>query len=180
MANAKAVYRTDPECISALLPPGIQPGADPHVNITIYNFPVPDEPEWRDHTTINADYEGVAGEYTLGYGIDQESAIFISQETNGQPKYPCTTEYYRLGPMVSARCIHQGTLLLNLGTSACPVDPLPEFDQHEWWIKSSRAVSGRTSVRFDFRHMLFVVQSRYGTAWREEVGELAAIVRGIL
>ena len=55
------------------------------VNITIYNFPVPDEPEYGIATTINADYEGVAGEYTLGYGIDQESAIFISQETNGQP-----------------------------------------------------------------------------------------------
>ena len=171
----KVVYRTDPECISALLPPGIQPGANPHVNITIYNFPVPDEPEYGIVTTINADYEGVSGEYTLGYGIDQESAIFISQETNGQPKYPCTTEYYRLGPMVSARCIHQGYTFVEFkGMSKGPVDPLPEFDQHEWWIKSSRAVSvGGPASGFDFPPHVVHVQSRYGTAWREEVeGEL--------
>ena len=131
----KVVYRTDPECISALLPPGIQPGADPHVNITIYNFPVPDEPEYGIVTTINADYEGVSGEYTLGYGIDQESAIFISQETNGQPKYPCTTEYYRLGPMVSARCIHQGYTFVEFkGVSKGPVDPFQTFDCYECFL----------------------------------------------
>ena len=167
----KVVYRTDPKCISALLPPGIQPGSDPHVNITIYNFPVPDEPEYGIVTTINADYEGKSGEYTLGYGIDQESAIFISQETNGQPKYPCTTEYYRLGPMVSARCIHQGYTFVEFkGMSKGPVDLLPEFDQHEWWIKSSRAVSvGGPASGFDFPPHVVHVQSRYGTAWREEV-----------
>ena len=41
----KIVYRTDPEKIAALLPPGIESGANPHVTLTIYNFPVPDEPE---------------------------------------------------------------------------------------------------------------------------------------
>ena len=84
----KVVYRTDPAKIAALLPPGIEPGANPNVNLTIYNFPVPDEPEFGIVTTVDADYNGIAGEYTLGYGIDQESAIFVSQETNGQPKYP--------------------------------------------------------------------------------------------
>ena len=99
----KIVYRTDPDKIAALLPPGISPGSNPNVNLTIYNFPVPDEPEYGIVTSVDADFDGVAGEFTLGYGIDQESAIFVSQETNGQPKYPCTTEFYRLGPQVKAR-----------------------------------------------------------------------------
>ena len=43
----KLVYRTDPDKIAALLPPGIEPGADPYVRLTIYNFPVPDEPEYE-------------------------------------------------------------------------------------------------------------------------------------
>ena len=102
----KIVYRTDPNKIAALLPPGIEPGANPNVNITIYNFPVPDEPEFGIVTSVDARFNGVDGEYTLGYGIDQESAIFVSQETNGQPKYPCTTDFYRLGPQVTARCVH--------------------------------------------------------------------------
>ena len=91
----KIQYRTDPDKIAALLPPGIEPGAQANVNLTIYNFPVPDEPEYGIVTSVDANYNGIAGEFTLGYGIDQESAIFVSQETNGQPKYPCTTEFYR-------------------------------------------------------------------------------------
>ena len=89
----KLVYRTDADKIAALLPPGIEPGAEPNVRLTIYNFPVPDEPEYGIVTSVDADFNGTPGEFTLGYGIDQESAIFVSQETNGQPKYPCTTDY---------------------------------------------------------------------------------------
>ena len=78
----KIVYRTDPDKIAALLPPGIEPGANPNVNLTIYNFPVPDEPEFGIVTSVDARFNGVEGEYTLGYGIDQESAIFVSPEAS--------------------------------------------------------------------------------------------------
>ena len=108
----KIHYRTDPDAIAALLPPGFTVGKEPNVNLTVYNFPVPDVPEYGVVTTVNADFDGVEGEYTLGYGIDQESAIFISQETNGQPKYPCVIDYHRLGPMVHAKCTHQGYTFL--------------------------------------------------------------------
>ena len=124
----KIVYRTDADRIAALLPPGIEPGADPHVNLTIYNFPVPDVPEYGIVTSVNADYNGIAGEYTLGYGIDQESAIFISQETNGQPKYPCETHYYRFMNKVVARCTHQGYTFVEFeGESTGQNDPQDEF-----------------------------------------------------
>ena len=145
----KIVYRTDPDKVAALLPPGIEPGANPHVTLTIYNYPVPDEPEYGIVTTVDASYNGIEGEYTLGYGIDQESAIFISQETNGQPKYPCTTEYYRLGPQVTARCTHQGYTFVEFkGVSTGPSEMPDDFDQHEWWIKGSRAeVQGELILR---------------------------------
>jgi len=171
----KIVYRTHPENIAALLPPGIEPGAEPNVRLTIYNFPVPDEPEYGIVTAVDARYNGIDGEYTLGYGIDQESAIFISQETNGQPKYPCTTEYFRLGPQVSARCTHQGYTFVEFkGVSIGPAEIPPEFDHNEWWIKVSRAVSvGGPATGFDYPPHVVHVRSRYGTAWREEVkGEL--------
>jgi len=171
----KIVYRTDPEKIAALLPPGISPGANPHVNLTIYNFPVPDEPEYGIVTSVDADFDGVAGEFTLGYGIDQESAIFISQETNGQPKYPCTTEYYRMGPQVSARCTHQGYTFVEFkGASTGPTEGGPEIEQNEWWLKYSRAVSvGGPATAFDYSPRVVRVRSKYGTAHREDVkGEL--------
>ncbi|WP_116368147.1 acetoacetate decarboxylase family protein [Parahaliea mediterranea] len=172
----KIVYRTDPDKIAALLPPGITPGKDPHVNLTVYNFPVPDEPEYGIVTTVNADYNGIEGEYTLGYGIDQESAIFISQETNGQPKYPCTTEYFRLGPQVSARCTHQGYTFVEFkGLSRGENVPQQEWVQNEWWIKVSRAtgVMPDPARGYDFPPHVVHVKSTYGTAWKEAVdGEL--------
>ena len=99
----KITYRTDPEKIAALLPPGIEPGAEPNVNLTIYNFPVQGEPEFGLVINVVAKYNGIEGEYTICLGIDQESAIYISQERWGQPKYYAETQYYRLMDYVSAR-----------------------------------------------------------------------------
>ena len=48
----KVHYRTDPEAIAALLPPGITVGKEPNVNLTVYNFPVPDVPEYGVVTTL--------------------------------------------------------------------------------------------------------------------------------
>ncbi|MEQ9464874.1 MAG: acetoacetate decarboxylase family protein [Haliea sp.] len=172
----KIVYRTDPEAIAAVLPPGIKPGAKPHVTLTIYNVPVPDEPEYGILQTVDADYNGIAGEYALGYGIDQESAIFISRDHNGQPKYPCTTEYYRQGANVSARSTHQGYTFVEFrGTSSGKNEPLPEFDMHEWWVKFSLAVGVMPDPArgYDFPPHVVHVRSKYGTAWRESIeGEL--------
>ena len=158
-------------------------GKEPNVNLTVYNFPVPDVPEYGVVTTVNADFDGVEGEYTLGYGIDQESAIFISQEMNGQPKYPCEIDYHRIGPMVRAKCTHQGYTFLEFeGMSEGPTDPGDEFVQNEWWIKVSRAVSiGGPATGYDFPPHVVHVASKYGTAWKENVQDRwsCATVRGI-
>ena len=166
----KVVYRTDEDKIAALLPPGIEPGAKPNVNVTIYNFPVPDEPEYGIVMTVDADYNGIAGEYTLGYGIDQESAIFTSQHMNGQPKFPCDTTYYRMGNNVTARCSHQGYTFVEFnGVSSGVNEPKDDWEQHEWWIKVSRAANVVPIPEYDFPPHVVHVRSRYGTQHREEV-----------
>lgn len=168
----KIVYRTDPDRIAALLPPGIEPGSKPHVNLTIYNFPVPDVPEYGIVTSVNANYQGIDGEYTLGYGIDQESAIFISQEMNGQPKYPCDTTYYLMGNRVTARCTHQGYTFVEFeGESTGPAPSPGEFEQHEWWIKVSKAtgVFYDPGAGYDFPPHVVHVRSKYGTAHYEAI-----------
>ena len=71
----KIQYRTDPDKIAALLPPGITPGAKPNVNLTIYNFPVPDEPEYGIVTSVDANFDGIAGEFTLGEVVPKCAAI---------------------------------------------------------------------------------------------------------
>jgi len=165
----KLVYRTDAAKIAALLPPGIEPGAEPVVRLNIYNFPVPNEPEYGVVTAVDADYKGTPGRYTLGYAIDQESAIFISRDMNGQPKYPGDITYYRVGPGVVARCSHQGYTFVDFqGKVKGPVEGPEKYEENEWWIKVSRAVGG-AEKSYDFPPHVVRVKSTYGTIHREEL-----------
>ena len=167
----KCHYRTDAKCIAALLPPGISVGADPVVNLTFYNYPVPDVPEYGIVITVNADYNGTLGEFTIAYGIDQESAIFISQERNGQPKVPCQTDYYLAGDQVRARSTHQGyTFVEFIGKSTGKVEGGGEFVQNEWWLKYSRAVCTWNEVEdFDLPPTVVHVKATWDTEWKERV-----------
>lgn len=137
-------YPTDPGAIAALLPPGLSPWGEPVVQIGVYCAPVHGEPEFGISTKIPAAFDGVEGHYSLGIGIDQESAIFISRETNGQPKFPCEVRLFRIGEVVEARARHQGhTFLTYRGVVTGEVAPDPEeISDDEWWIKAARAVGG--------------------------------------
>ncbi len=166
----KIDYLTDKDKLAALLPPGIEPGDEPHVNLSIYQVAVPDVPEYGIFMTIDADYRGTKGMYTLGYGIDQESAIFISRDMNGQPKYPAEVTYYRLGDRVTARCSHQNYTFLEFdGKATEPVEHPPEHTETEWWIKVSPGVGMLPETTYDFPPHVVRVKSTYGTAHREEV-----------
>ncbi|MBC8187059.1 MAG: acetoacetate decarboxylase family protein [Proteobacteria bacterium] len=169
----KIDYPTDRSAIADLLPPGIEAGDEANVHLALYCYPVPDEPEFGILISVDANYGGTKGLYTLGYGIDQESAIFISRDMNGQPKFPCEIEYYRLGEAVRARCTHQGYTFLEFsGSTKGPLD-LPETQiETEWWIKVSRAVGGAEKA-YDFPPHVVKVHSTYQPVYREKVeGEL--------
>ena len=169
----KITYRTDADKIAALLPPGLEATEDPNVYLNVYNYPVPDEPEYGVLITVDASYQGTKGRYALGYGIDQEAAIFISRDMNGQPKYPCDITYYRLMNQVTVRCTHQGYTFMEFkSTVTGPTEDRPQYEENEWWVKVSRAVGG-AEKSYDFPPHVVRVKSTYGTAWCEDVdGEL--------
>lgn len=172
----KIDYRTDKARIATLLPPGIDPGREPNVHLSIYQVAVPDVPEYGIFITVDADYRGTQGVYTLGYGIDQESAIFISRDMNGQPKFPCQTDYYRFGSSVTARCTHQGYSFVEFEGKVTETLPIPpNHEENEWWIKVSRAVGG-VEKAYDFPPHVVRVKSSYGTAHVEKVeGQLTLL-----
>jgi acetoacetate decarboxylase len=164
------VYRTDPDRIADLLPPGITPGRKPHVHINIYCVPVLGEPEYGVSTKVEADFEGIEGYYSLGMGIDQEAAVFISQELNGQPKFPCAIKFFRLGDHVESSCTHAGYTFLEFkgrSTGAAAFDDQP-FEENEWWIKSSRAVGG-VEKSYDFPPHVVRVHTLNRVVHREAV-----------
>ena len=165
----KIKYNTDPACIEKLLPPGITPGKNPTVNITIYNFPVLNEPEYGYVISVDADYNGTEGEYTLAIGIDQEAAVFGSQERWGQPKFPATTQYYRLIDQVTAKLTHQGYTFLEFSGKATGAGEIPpEHETNEWWLKYARSVDVM-STEFDYPPHVVQVYSKFGTAHIEEL-----------
>jgi acetoacetate decarboxylase len=172
----KIDYRTDKSRIASLLPPGIDPGREPNVHLSIYQVAVPDVPEFGIFITVDADYRGTQGVYTLAYGIDQESAIFISRDMNGQPKHPCEIDYYRFGDAISARCAHQGYTFVEFdGKVTGTLPPPPNHEENEWWIKVSRAVGG-VEKAYDFPPHVVRVRSSYATAHVERVeGELTLL-----
>lgn len=136
-------YPTDPASIAALVPPGLEP-LEPTATVAFYCVPVLDEPERGVSVKVEAAWQGVAGQYTLGLGIDQEAAVHISAETNGQPKFLCDLTYFRFGDRVTARASHRGyTFVEYTGTSTGDVPPRPgDHTEHEWWVKYSRAIGG--------------------------------------
>ena len=174
----KIVYRTDRERIAALLPPGIEPGQDRRVHITVYNFPVQNEPEYGVVVNVDADWRGQPGLFSLAYGIDQEQAVFVSQETNGQPKFVCDITYWRMLDKVYARCSHQGYTFLEYEGRAKEVVPNPaEHTEDEWWLKVSRGAGmGHQQPTYDFPPQVVHVHSQYGTAYKQRVeGKLRLI-----
>ncbi|WP_101757046.1 acetoacetate decarboxylase family protein [Oceanicoccus sp. KOV_DT_Chl] len=169
----KIKYLTDPENIAKLLPPGIEPGSKPEVTLTVYNFPVNGHPEFGLVTAVAAKHDGKEGEFALGYAIDRESEIFISQEKFGQPKYPAKIDYFRLMDYVEANVTHQNYTFLEFkGQVTETLDPGPEFVVNEFWVKYSRKAS-YTEPGFDFPPHVVDVYSKYGTALKQKVvGEL--------
>jgi acetoacetate decarboxylase len=143
-------YPSDPAQIASLLPPGLEP-LEPIVTIGFYCVPVLGEPELGVSVKVEAAWQGVAGQYTLGLGIDQEAAVHVSGETNGQPKFLCELAYFRLGEQVTARASHQGYTFVEFeGTAKGEVPPREgDFTEHEWWTKYSRAIGGAEG-RYDF------------------------------
>ena len=169
----KIDYPTDADSIAALLPPGIDASDTSNVHLSIYCFPVPDEPEFGIVTSVDADYRGTKGIYTIGYGIDQESAIYISKDMNGQPKFPCQIDYYRRGEAVSARCTHQGYTFVEYKGRSTGAAELPDpHTEHEWWVKVSRAVGGAEKT-YDFPPHVVSVRTAYNHVHKENLeGEL--------
>jgi len=143
-------YPTEPGRAAPLLPPGIEP-LDPTVTIGFYCVPVLDEPEYGVSVKVPAAWQGVAGHYSLGLGIDQEAAVHISAETNGQPKFLCDVTYFRLGDAITARASHQGYTFVEFrGRITGRAEPRPgDVTEHEWWTKYSRAIGG-ADRRYDF------------------------------
>ena len=71
---------------------------------------------------------------------------------------------------VTARCSHQGYTFVEFnGVSSGVNEPKDDWEQHEWWIKVSRAANVVPIPEYDFPPHVVHVRSKYGTAHREAI-----------
>jgi acetoacetate decarboxylase len=172
--SLRFVYRTDADKLAEVVPPGLEP-MDPEVHVHVYQVPIMGEPEYGVVIKVPARFNGIDGYYWVGTGIDQEQAVFISQELNGQPKFPCRVRYYRLGDKIVARCSHQDYTFLEFAGEVGEdvTDEYPrQYSENEWWIKSVRAVGG-AEKSYDFPPQVVRVTSTSTVEYRLAVdGEL--------
>ena len=154
-------YTTDESNIAPLLPPGLT-AIDNVVQVGVYCIPILNEPEYGCSIKVSAEWNGVAGQYNLGMGIDQEAAVHNSGEINGQPKFLCDIDYFRLGDHVGARATHQGyTFFEYSGDVSGPGDVVAgDFTEHEWWTKYSRAI-GNLEKEYDFAPVVVDVATTF-------------------
>jgi len=170
-------YLTDPENIAKILPPCFEPSDTPKVVLTAYNFPINGWPEHGLVTKVAAKYKGVEGYFALGYAIDKEAEVFVSQERFGQPKYPAEVAYHRMGDEVACKAIHQKYTFMEFEGEVTETleENGPEHEDHEWWLKYSRKCS-YTDDGFDLPPHVVKVDSVFGTALRQKVvGKLKLI-----
>lgn len=169
----KIEYRTEAAAIGKQLPPGFTVGKEPTVFLTVYNFPVLNEPEYGCVIAVAADYQGTEGQYALAYAIDQEDAIYTSREHWGQPKYLADIGYFRLMDSIVAKVTHAGhTFLEYRGQVASTEGPGEEFELNEWWVKYARDVS-MAEGQYDQPPEVVKVYQKYRTAFRQTLkGEL--------
>ena len=141
------------------------------MTVGVYCVPILGEPEFGISVKVPASWNGTEGLYNLGMGIDQEAAVSISHETNGQPKFLCDVT----GSATMSRPGHPPGLTFVEFTGAVtgPVDARPgDVDEHEWWVKYSRAVGGADG-QYDFPPHVVDVATTFEQRHVEDIdGEL--------
>lgn len=168
----KIDYPTDPDKLAQLLPPGIDPSDTANVHLSIYCFPVPDEPEYGCLITVDADYQGQKGYYAICYNIDQESAVHTSRDATGQPKYLGEIDYFLMGDNVTARVRHQGYTFIEYEGKKTGAMDYDAWQENEWWVKVSKACNGGEK-EYDFPPHLVHVKAGYQPVHVESLaGEL--------
>jgi acetoacetate decarboxylase len=107
-------YRTKPEIIRRVLPPGLEPTDTPLVRAMIGR--------WGRSNCVHA-FEGGGlyvqarhgdhvGDYCLAMPMSTDAAIIFGRELFGEPKKQATTTLERRGNRIRARCVRYGKPIL--------------------------------------------------------------------
>jgi len=145
--SLEVVYRTDPEVLASVLPPPLQPAAEPLVHVRVceidLRFGEFDHHEMVGYFAVDACCGELVGEYPLLIPIDLESALSISREKYGEPKKLAAIDLVREGDHVEARIKRDGVTFVEIVGDVSGPLPVPEPQQTcQFWFKFLPATIG--------------------------------------
>ncbi len=110
-----ANYRTDPEVIAAVLPPPIEPPADPLVKVTVATVDITGYPTFGAGSfSVRARHEGTDGYYALLMPMTTEQSVTGGRETFGEPKKLGAVDLVRQGDRVTGTFARMGTEIVRV------------------------------------------------------------------
>jgi acetoacetate decarboxylase len=147
LPSLEVAYFTDPDVLAAVLPPPLTAPDEPRVHARVteidLEFGAYRHKERVGYFAVDAEYEGVLGEYPLLMPIDLEPAVAISRERFGEPKKLAEIDFARDGDHVEARVTRQGVSFIEIIGDVVETLPTPDpYDARQWWFKFLPALSG--------------------------------------
>ena len=139
-----AIYETDPDVIASVLPPPLQPPAEPLVRATITTVDMPGGYTFgAGYFAVRAAHEGVEGEYPLLMPMTTEQATVGGRETFGEPKKIGEVWVKRDGDAVQGVMARMGFTLIEItGRVVETLPPPPERTKTDFYFKFLPAPDG--------------------------------------
>jgi len=120
------VYETDPDAIAAVLPPPLDPPAEPLARVLIATVDIPGLPTFGAATFgVTCAHEGTIGDYALVMPMSTEQSVIGGRETFGEPKKLAEVTLTRDGDHVVGRCTRLGITFLEVDATVTGELALP-------------------------------------------------------
>jgi acetoacetate decarboxylase len=140
-----ATYHTDPDVLAAVLPPPIEPAAEPLVKVTVARVDIPGLPTFGAGSfSVKARHEGTDGFYALFMPMTTEQSVIGGRETFGEPKKIGAVTLERDGDRVVGRFSRMGVDIVEIsGQVTGRLDLPPDETRTDFYFKFLPAPDGK-------------------------------------
>jgi acetoacetate decarboxylase len=141
-----AVYETDADVVAAVLPPPIQPGAQPVVKVTIASVDLgrPGVPPFGAGSfSVAARHEGTEGWYALLMPMTTEQSVIGGRETFGEPKKLGQVTLERDGAHVNGKIARLGTTIVEVDGTVGETIAVPDGSRTDFYFQFLPAPDGK-------------------------------------
>jgi acetoacetate decarboxylase len=141
-----AIYETDPDVLAAVLPPPIEPGAEPLVKVTIATVDLgrPGLPPFGAGSfSVAARHEGTEGWYALLMPMTTEQSVIGGRETFGEPKKLGQVTLERDGARVTGKVARLGTTIIEIDGTVGDAIEVPDGSRVDFYFKFLPSPDGK-------------------------------------